>query len=84
MHVRLTCAIAAMLLLAAGDSPEEREAAYMKSGKKLLEGGELPNAAIEFRNMLKINPAGVEAKYFTALIFEKKGNVPRAVSKDYP
>jgi tetratricopeptide (TPR) repeat protein len=80
MRVQLICAIAAMLLLAACDSPEEREAAYLKSGKELYEGGELSKAAIEFRNALKINPTGVEAKYFTALIFEKKGNVPRAIS----
>jgi tetratricopeptide (TPR) repeat protein len=80
MRVRLTCAIAAMLLLAACDSPEEREAAYLKSGKELYESGELSKAAIEFRNALKINPTGVEAKYFTALIFEKNGNVPRAIS----
>lgn len=80
MRVRLICAIAAMLLLAACESPEEREAAYLKSGKELYESGELSKAAIEFRNALKINPTGVEAKYFTALIFERKGNVPRAIS----
>jgi tetratricopeptide (TPR) repeat protein len=80
MRVQLTCAIAAMLLLAACDSPEEREAAYLKSGKELYASGELSKAAIEFRNALKINPTGVEAKYFSALIFEKKGNVPRAIS----
>ncbi|HJT14033.1 MAG TPA: tetratricopeptide repeat protein [Dongiaceae bacterium] len=80
MRLRLTCAIAAMLLLAACDSPEEREAAYLKSGKELYESGELSKAAIEFRNALKVNPTGVEAKYFTALIFEKNGNVPRAIS----
>ncbi|HKP22619.1 MAG TPA: tetratricopeptide repeat protein [Dongiaceae bacterium] len=80
MRFQLTCAIAAMLLLAACDSPEEREAAYLKSGKELYESGELSKAAIEFRNALKVNPTGVEAKYFTALIYEKKGNVPRAIS----
>lgn len=80
MRVRLTCAIAAMLLLAACDSPEEREAAYLKSGKELYASGDLSKAAIEFRNALKVNPTAVEAKYFTALIFEKKGNVARAIS----
>src|SRR5688572_13272669 len=80
MRVQLICAIAAMLLLAACDSPEEREAAYLMSGKELYESGELSKAAIEFRNALKVNPTGVEAKYFTALIFERKGNVPRAIS----
>jgi tetratricopeptide (TPR) repeat protein len=85
MRVQLTsvrsCAIAALLLLAAcGGSPEEREAEYLRSGKELYEKGDLAKAAIEFRNALQINPTGVEAKYFTALIFEKKGNLPRAMS----
>jgi cellulose synthase operon protein C len=80
MRVQLICAIAAMLLLIACDSPEEREAAYLKSGKELYASGDLSKAAIEFRNALKINPTGVEAKYLTALIYEKKGNVPRAIS----
>src|SRR5688572_14495665 len=80
MRVQLTCAIAAMLLLAACDSPEEREAAYLKSGKELYESGQLSKAAIEFRNALKINPTGVEAKYFSDRIYETKGYVPRAVS----
>jgi tetratricopeptide (TPR) repeat protein len=75
-----SCAIAAMLLLAACDSPQERAAEYLKNGKALYESGDLSKAAIEFRNALQINPTGVEAKYFTALIFEKKGNLPRAMS----
>ena len=84
MPVQLTsvrsCVIAAMLLLAACDSPQEREAEHLKDGKALYESGELSKAAIEFRNALQINPTGAEAKYFTALIFEKKGNLPRAIS----
>ncbi|HEV8391446.1 MAG TPA: tetratricopeptide repeat protein [Dongiaceae bacterium] len=75
-----SCAIAALLLLAACDSPQEREAEYLKNGKALYESGDLSKAAIEFRNALQINPAGAEAKYFTGLIYEKKGNLPRAIS----
>lgn len=74
------CAFAALLLLAACSSPEEREAEHMKNGKALFESGELAKAAIEFRNALQINPTGVEAKYFTGLIFEKQGNLPAAMS----
>ncbi|MEZ5830888.1 MAG: tetratricopeptide repeat protein [Dongiaceae bacterium] len=74
------CAITAILLLAACDSPQEREAEYLKNGKALYESGELSKAAIEFRNALQINPTGTEAKYFTGLIFEKKGNLARAAS----
>ena len=84
MRFKLTsvryCAIAAMLLLAACDSPQEREAEHLKNGKALYESGDLSKAAIEFRNALQINPTGTEAKYFTGLIFEKRGNLPRAVS----
>src|SRR5262245_59396635 len=75
-----SCAIAAILLLAACDSPQEREADYLANGKALYESGDLSKAAIEFRNALQINPTGVEAKYYTALIFEKRGNLPRAMS----
>ncbi len=84
MRFKLTsvrsCVIAAMLLLAACDSPQEREAEHLKNGKALYESGDLSKAAIEFRNALQINPTGTEAKYFTGLIFEKRGNLPRAVS----
>jgi tetratricopeptide (TPR) repeat protein len=84
MPVQLTsvrsCAIAAMLLVAACDSPQEREAEHVRNGKALFETGDFSKAAIEFRNALQINPTGVEAKYFTALIFEKNGNVLRAIS----
>ena len=84
MPVQLTsarsCVIAAMLLLGACDLPQEREAEHLKDGKALYESGELSKAAIEFNNALQINPIGTEAKYFIALIFEKKGNLPRAIS----
>ncbi len=75
-----SCAVVALLLLAACDSPQEREAEHLANGKALYESGNLSKAAIEFRNALQINPTGVEAKYFTGLIFEKRGNIPRAVS----
>jgi len=77
--VRL-CAIAAMLVLAACGSPEEKEADYLKNGKALYESGDLSKAAIEFRNALQINPTNADAKYFLGLIFEKKGNPQRAIS----
>ena len=76
-----SCAIAALLLLLpACDSPEERESAHLANGKALYESGDLSKAAIEFRSALQINPTGVEARYYTALIFEQKGNLPRAAS----
>lgn len=74
-----SCVIAAMLLLAACGSPEQREAEHLKNGKALYESGDLSKAAVEFRNALQINPTGVEAKYFIGLIFEKKGNLPAAI-----
>jgi tetratricopeptide (TPR) repeat protein len=75
-----SCVVAALLLLAAcGGSPEEREAEHLKNGKALFESGDLSKANIEFRNALQIKPAGVEAKYYIGLIFEKKGNIPAAI-----
>src|SRR5262245_42494827 len=75
-----SCAIGALLLLAACGSPEQREAEHIKDGKELYESGQFSKAAIEFRNALQINPAGVEAKYYIGLIFEKKNNIPAAIS----
>lgn len=74
------CTVALVLLLSACGSPEEREAEYLESGKELYESGDFAKAAIEFRNALQINPTGVEARYFTGLIFEKKGNLRAAAS----
>jgi tetratricopeptide (TPR) repeat protein len=74
-----SCVVAALLLLAACGSPEEREAEHLKNGKALFESGDLSKANIEFRNALQINPAGAEAKYYVGLIFEKRGNIPAAI-----
>ncbi|MDY0870627.1 tetratricopeptide repeat protein [Dongia rigui] len=62
------------LLLAACDSPAEREAAHVARGKELLAAGDPVKAALEFRNALQINPVGAEATFMLAKIAEDAGD----------
>ncbi len=73
-------AVVALLLLAACDSPKEKEAKYIGHGKELYEGGDFVKAALEFKNALQINPAGTESQYYLGLIAEKQHNVQAAVA----
>ena len=70
---------AALFLLAACDSPAEREAEHLARGKQLLESGDAVKAALEFRNALQINPVGAEATYSLALIAERQGDYQAAL-----
>lgn len=73
-----TLAVASFLLLAACDSPKEREAKYIEHGKQLYEQGDIVKAALEFRNALQINPAGTDAQYYIGLIAEKRNDLSAA------
>ena len=66
--------VAVVLLVVACGGKEEREAKYLERGKALFEQGDFVNAGLEFRNAAQINPKGVEAPYYLALIAEKEGN----------
>ena len=66
--------LAAALLLAACDGPEEREQAYLEKGRELFEAGEYQKARLEFKNARQINPKGVEALYYLAQIQEREAN----------
>jgi tetratricopeptide (TPR) repeat protein len=70
--------IVGLLLSAACESPEEREADYVQNGKALFESHEYAKAAIEFRNALKINPTNPESKYLLGLVLERQGNLQAA------
>lgn len=69
-----------LLLLAACDSPEQREAQHIEKGQSLVTDGELAKATIEFRNALKINPTNVATKFMLAEALEKQGNLPAALA----
>ena len=62
------------LLIAACDSPAEREAAHIAKGKELLAAGDPVKAQLEFRNALQINPIGAEATFMLAKIAEDSGD----------
>lgn len=62
------------LLVAACDSPAEREAAHIAKGKELLAAGDPVKAQLEFRNALQINPIGAEATFMLATIAEESGD----------
>jgi tetratricopeptide (TPR) repeat protein len=70
----------ALLALCACGSPKEQEAKYIAHGKELYESGDIVKAALEFKNALQINPAGVEAQYYLGLIAEKQHDYPAAFS----
>ena len=67
-----------LLSLGACDSPKEQEAKYVSHGKELYESGDLVKAALEFKNALQINPAGIEAQYYLGLIAEKNHDLNAA------
>lgn len=69
-----------LLLTAACDSPEEREAQHIESGKTLSAAGDYAKAAIEFRNALQINSTRADTKYLLGEVLEKQGNLPAALA----
>jgi pentatricopeptide repeat protein len=75
----IACALcAALLFLAACDSPKEKEAKYLASGKTLFESGDLVKARLQFKNVLQINPVNADAEYYLGLIAEKQGDLSNA------
>ncbi len=72
--------LAMLLLTSACEGPQEREAAYMKRGKALLEKSKLIKASLEFRNALQVNSTNLEARYFLGVIFERQGKWRQAFS----
>lgn len=80
---RSSCLVAlgaSLLLLAACDSPQKKEADYLASGKALFEKGDLVKAEIEFKNASQINPNNVEAQLFLGRIAEQQNDLPAAAN----
>lgn len=65
------------LAVACGDSTE-KESTYIERGKALYEEGNHVKARLEFKNALQINPKGIDARYYTALIDEREGQWQKA------
>jgi cellulose synthase operon protein C len=67
--------LALCLALSACDSPEEREAKYIKRGMQLFEQGSYDKARVEFKNAAKISPTDPDVRYRLGLVDEAQGNL---------
>src|SRR5271154_3336688 len=78
MAFRTPCLVLAFifigLALISCDSPEEKEARYLKHGNKLFNQGELEKARVEYKNAARIKPADPNVDYRLGLIDEAEGN----------
>jgi tetratricopeptide (TPR) repeat protein len=67
----------AALLFGCGGA-EERKAEHLAKGKSFFEAHNVDKAAIEFRNVLQIDPKTAKPYYYLGLIEEQKKNWPQA------
>ena len=75
MHCRVWfLGLAALLLAACSQFPQEREARYMEFGKRLLEKKDYVRAGIEFRNAKRIAPGDAEPYYQLGLAYLGAGD----------
>lgn len=74
-------ALIAVLGLAACDSVEERITKHFERGMTLVAEGADGKAALEFRNVLKLNQAHAPATYQLGLIFERQGVLSNAMGR---
>ncbi|MEM8623315.1 MAG: tetratricopeptide repeat protein [Pseudomonadota bacterium] len=70
---------AALMLLVACDSLEERALKHQSRGLELLVAGESAKARVEFRNALRLDKTLVPSHLGLAAIFEDKGQIQAAV-----
>lgn len=71
-------AMALTISLSACNSPEEKAAAYVKSGNALFEQGQYEKARVEYKNALRIVPAAAEPRYRLGLVDEALGDLRNA------
>ncbi len=72
---------AASIALAACDSAEERAAEHFENGMALLQEGDAAKAQLEFRNVVKLQPENVEARYQLASWLKQKNDIRGAVAQ---
>jgi len=76
----LTCLTILLILMLAGcQGPAERKAHHMALGRQYLTQQKYAKAGVEFRNALQITPNDIEARYLSAFVFERLGNLTEAV-----
>ena len=76
--IRLSAAVAILLVLAGCDSPEERAQKHLERGQALVQAGETVKARLEFRNALRLNSGLVDARYELARLAEEAGDLRQA------
>lgn len=57
-------------------SPDANKARHLERGVAYFEKGQYPEAAIEFKNVVQIDPRDVEGHYRLALTYLKLGDLP--------
>lgn len=72
--------LAALLLLAACDDPEERLAEHYERGMALLEEEDYPRANLEFRNALRIDDRHAPSRFEVGRLLERDGELRRALN----
>ena len=73
------CAVAGWLLLGTGCSRASRKTSHLQSAANFLAAGDYPQAEIEFRNVLTIEPNDPTATIGLARAFQEQGRVARAL-----
>lgn len=71
-------ALVLALSLSACNSPEEKAAAYIKSGNALFAQGQYEKARVEYKNALQIMPVAAEPRYRLGLVDEAQGDLRNA------
>src|SRR5881394_1486452 len=57
---------------------DARRGSHMERGREYFEQGNYEKARVEFRNALQVAPTDTEARFMTARVAEKLGNVNEA------
>lgn len=77
---RLAPFVAAVFLLAACDTSEERAQKHFESGIELLESGDSQRAVLEFRNALALDASHRDARLYLARETRSNGNISGSYS----
>ena len=74
----LTSCLAIALSLTGCDSPEQKQANYIKQGNILLDKGDLEKARINYKNAVRLKPTDAEPYYRLGLVDEEQGDLRNA------
>ena len=75
----LLAALVALLALGGCGGAQSRYARSMERGNEYLEAGDLDKARVEFRNATQIAPQAAEARYFTGVVAQRRGDFREAL-----